>query len=251
MDKEAVLAFFAGAALGAIGAAVWTGKRFKKEVDKICDEYDEYVDKIVEEMKQHCADCQVTNSEDIVDDEEVDNAGFEECDAEDYDREALIEHLNSMANLESKRDENGIIPYDKIAKKTNQSDESADEKPSEDEVKAEEEVERVQDNYLEEDELEEPTIHYISQDEYENTQDDFDKIELTYLDGSDVFLTDEDEKYNAYPAIGGRGNLEEAFSESPNGIVYIRNDMLEMDFRIVSDVRDYDTYMKETSKKNN
>jgi len=245
LDKESVLAFFLGAALGAIGAAVWTGKRFEKAIKANDDQWEDYVDALVDEMTDRCADCQLEHEEDIVEKEDIE--------VDDYEKDTLVEYLNTMASVEDQRDENGIVPYDKISKdkqKDKESDTSEDDASETEDNEVKEEPNRVQDEYLEEDEEDEFTIHYISQEDYEETKnDEFDKIELTYLDGSDVFLTEDKEKYNAYPAIGGRGNLESAFEESPNGIVYIRNDALEIDFRIVSDIRDYDTYMEETSTK--
>jgi len=240
MEKETVIGFFLGALAGAIGAAVWTGKRFEKQIAENNQEWEDYVDSLVDEMSDKCAECQ--QNFEFEEDQE-----FEECDAEDYDREALVEFLNQSATsdktkeeLEEMRDENGVIPYDKFSKKKNQ------EEPEEAAVE-EPEPERVQDDYLEEDEMDELTIHYITKDEYE-TEDEFDKVELTYLDGSDVFISEEMEKYNAYPAIGGRDTLEDGFSESADGYVYVRNDALEMDFCIVSDVRTYDEFMEETSE---
>lgn len=240
MDKEAVIAFFIGSALGAIGAGVWAGKRFEKALKENDAEWEKYVDSLVDEMSNRCEACQVQHEEEIVDDEDIN--------IDDYEKDTLVEYLNTMATSDDLRDENGVVHYDKVRKKS-----------TPDEVKTEnaevteednEDSERVQDDYLEEEDVEEEyVIRDISEEEYNESCEEYDKMELTYLEGSDIFLAEGNAKYNAYPAIGGRSGFESSLEESPNGVVYIRNEALEMDFMIMSDIRDYDTYMEETSSK--
>ena len=269
MEKEAVIGFLGGIVVGAIGTFIFLDRKYKKVVDDVSRDYDEYCDSLEEELAHHCEDCQIKNSDIIVDDDDYEDD--DEDDYPDYDRDTLVAMLNAAAtededsdedpvDIDSIRDENGIVSYDKISakkaekqaknakneEKSEKNEDSEDE--NEDSDSSEELEEREQDQYLEEDEMDEPVISFITQDEY-NDDEEYDKLELTYLEESDIFLTEDNEKYNAYPAIGGRQVLQDGFEECGNGSLYIRNDTLEMNFFIVSDIRDYDTYIKETSRK--
>lgn len=258
MDKETVLAFIGGALFGAVCAAVYTGKRYKRELDSFCDEYDAYLDDLQEKWDKHCEDCQ--QNHDIVDDDDID----------EDEAQALVEQLNMMASLnndendededdeetdnypdfehdtysdtvQKMKDENGIVDYTSFSQKKNKTEDEAD---AEDDNKKE--TDRVQDEYLEEGEDDGLVIRFIDDSEY-GDQDDYDQVELTYLEGSDIFLTEDDIKYDAYSQIGGKKNFKEGMEESVTGSVYIRNTALEIDFHIVSDIRDFDTYIEETS----
>lgn len=261
MEKEAVIGFLGGILVGAIGTFIFLDRKYKKVVDDVSRDYDEYCDSLEEELAHHCEDCQIKNSDIIVDDDDYEDG--EDDDYPDYDRDTLVAMLNAAAtededpvDIDSIRDENGIVSYDKIsAKKAEKQAKKAENEKKSEEIEESEESDsseelegREQDQYLEEDEMNEPVISFITQDEY-NDDEEYDKLELTYLEESDIFLTEDKEKYNAYPAIGGRQVLQDGFEECGNGSLYIRNDALEMDFFIVSDIRDYDTYMKETSGK--
>lgn len=257
MDKETVLAFIGGALFGAVCAAVYTGKRYKRELDSFCDEYDAYLDELQEKWDKHCEVCQ--QNHDIVDDDDID----------ENEAQALVEQLNMMASLDNDeeeeseddeepdpypdfehdtysetvqkmKDENGIVDYTSFSQKKNKTEDEAD---AEDDKK---ETDRVQDEYLEEGEDDGLVIRFIDDSEY-GDQDDYDQVELTYLEGSDIFLTEDDIKYDAYSQIGGKKNFKEGMEESVTGSVYIRNTALEIDFHIVSDIRDFDTYIEETS----
>ncbi len=261
MDKETVLAFIGGALFGAVCAAVYTGKRYKRELDSFCDEYDAYLDELQEKWDKHCEDCQ--QNHDIVDDDDID----------ENEAQALVEQLNMMASLDNDeetdndedeedeetdiypdfehdtysetvqkmKDENGIVDYTSFSQKKNKTEDEAD---AEDDNKKE--TDRVQDEYLEEGEDDGLVIRFIDDSEY-GDQDDYDQVELTYLEGSDIFLTEDDIKYDAYSQIGGKKNFKEGMEESVTGSVYIRNTALEIDFHIVSDIHDFDTYIEETS----
>lgn len=250
MDKEALFSFFGGLALGAIGVGVFLTKKYQKVVDDRDEEWAEYVEYLEAESAKHCSDCQTRHDDEIVEDDHVMSE----------ESEALVEMLNTMAssdadpeeldNLDIYKDENGIISYDKFSKNKNKEDEA--ETAEDDNEEDTDTDDRVQDEYLDEDnEEDERIITFISADEYEDDENDpnWETIALTYLEGSDTFVTDDRDKYNAYPAIGGKIVLDDAFRESATGVVYIRNEALEMDFAIVSDIRDYDTYMKETEPK--
>lgn len=257
MDKETVFAFIGGTLFGAVCAAVFTSKRYKRELDAFCDEYDGYLDELQNKWDKHCEDCQYNHE--VVEDDDID----------EEEAQALVEQLNMMASLgdeeetetddedeedqypdfehdtyadtvQKMKDENGIVDYSSFSQKKNKTEDEAD---AEDDNK---EADRVQDEYLEEGEDDELVIRFIDKSEY-GDDEDYDQVELTYLEGSDIFLTEDDVKYDAYSQIGGKQNLMDGFEESGEGIVYIRNTSLEIDFRIVSDIRDYDTYMEETS----
>lgn len=258
MDKETVLAFIGGALFGAVCAAVYTGKRYKRELDSFCDEYDAYLDDLQEKWDKHCEDCQ--QNHDIVDDDDIDedeaqalveqlnmmaslnNDENEESDDEDEEPDPYpdFEHDTYSDTVQKMKDENGIVDYTSFSQKKNKTEDEAD---AEDDK---EETDRVQDKYLEEGEDDGLVIRFIDDSEY-GDQDDYDQVELTYLEGSDIFLTEDDIKYDAYSQIGGKKNFKEGMEESVTGSVYIRNTALEIDFHIVSDIRDFDTYIEETS----
>lgn len=258
MDKETVFAFIGGTLFGAICAAVWTSNRYKRELNAFCDEYDGYLDELQNKWDKHCEDCQYNH--DVVEDDDIDDAEAqalveqlnmmaslddeesetEEEDEDDEDPYPDFEHDTYASTVQKLKDENGVVDYTSFSQKKNKTE---DEATAEDDNK---EAERVQDEYLEEGEGDELVIRFIDESEY-GDDEDYDQVELTYLEGSDVFLTEDDVKYDAYSQIGGKQNLKDGLEESGTGVVYIRNTSLEIDFRIVSDIRDYDTYMEETS----
>lgn len=256
MNKDVVLGFLGGLLIGAIGAGVWTSKRFEKELNNFCEEYDGYLDQLQDKWDKRCEACQYNH--DIVDDEDID----------EEEAKALVEQLNMMASLDSDdeesedeeedpypdfehdtysetvqkmRDENGIVDYTQFAQKKNKKE---DEASAEDDKQKE--AERVQDEYLDEEEKDELVIRFIDASEY-GDQDDYDQLELTYLEGSNMFLTEDDVEYDAWQDIGGKQNFKAGLEESGNGVLYVRNIALEMDFRITSDIRTYDEYIGETS----
>ena len=230
-----LLGFALGASVGSIGAYVLMRNKFNDHIEHVCDEYDSYIDAMEHEQEKRCANCQQTVKESIVEDEDVDDISDEEA-------QELIDKLNDSFNVDEPienesvddlKDDTGVVSYDKMNKSAKKKESKKGSKKHTDEDTSE-------------DNIDESVIFTISPEEYWDECKEYEKLPLTYLEGSDVFLTDDNEKYAALSAIGGKDTLGE-MGKYEDGMLYVRNVALEIDFSIVFDIRDYDTYIDETN----
>jgi hypothetical protein len=81
--------------------------------------------------------------------------------------------------------------------------------------------------------------YVIEPDTYHDENGIFDKETLTYYDGNDTLVTDEDEVLDINSTIG-RENLDR-FGEFEDSTVFVRNEKLGMDFEVVYVEGEYET----------
>ena len=94
----------------------------------------------------------------------------------------------------------------------------------------------------------------ISNDEYDNAIPEYDKVSLVYFAGSHTYTSlDNDDVYDSGAlAVDEEHNIINNPDFSNVGdIIYIRNETLEIDYSIIYDDRDYDTFLAESDIVNN
>ncbi len=94
----------------------------------------------------------------------------------------------------------------------------------------------------------------ISSDEYDNAIPDYDKVSLVYFAGSQIFMEQDsgDIYENGDVQLDMENNIigNNEFS-STGDIIFIRNEDAEIDFSIIFDDRDYETFQADADILNN
>lgn len=252
MSKDTVVAFIFGAAVG--GVSTWLGVRahYRNIEERRCEELETYFDNQVKEFEKHCRDCQNNPNVEVVEDEDIERNSSADADSQESEEEhmapqvhgkvdkeavkSLIDALNNGALNDT--DEITAIPYDKFNARAlaKASEERRAKKKQEDEEMNWDEI-----SY----------IRTITPEQYYDSDDegaDYDKVELTYLEGDESFMSENFEEVSrdaTLESIGGSETLGE-FGEYEEGALYVRNDREQKDYCIVSDMRDAKTFIEET-----